>query len=90
MVVEPPSESVNYDNKSVFFDSVHIKPLRREATSEPMIQVGGGKDNEHQISIHDQKAKITSDQALPIYETPQMRANGRRLGFNKIGFIYEP
>ena len=27
---------------------------------------------------------------MPVYETPQMRANGRRLGFNKIGFIYEP
>ena len=46
MVVEPPSESINYDNKSVFFDSVHIKPLRRDNTIEPMIQVGGVKENE--------------------------------------------
>ena len=52
--------------------------------------IGKGRSEGPQITVIDQNAKIKSDTALPEYNTPQMRANGNKLGFNRVGFIYEP
>ena len=61
MVVEPPSGSVNIDGKSVFFDQVQIRPNTKgdAGKSEPMIVIGSNRsDDEHTISVYDQKATI--------------------------------
>ena len=93
MEVQPPPESVNLDGQSVFFDSVHIKPMLQGDPyhpAQPRFMIGKGRSEGPQITVIDQNAKIKSDTALPEYNTPQMRANGNKLGFNRVGFIYEP
>ena len=98
MEVSPPPESVNYDGKSVFFDSVHIKPAKtgskqiskNDQVSFPCLQVGGtALNDELSIPVQDQGCKITADKAsdkasVQNYDTPQMKANGKRLGLSLI------
>jgi len=39
----------------------------------------------------DQKAVMKSDLDLPVYDhSPAMRKEGRKIGFSRIGFRYEP
>ena len=61
----PPAESMNHDGKSVFFDSLQIRP-NIQATAEhplqPKFVIGGSGDEDIlQISVVDQKAVIKSD-----------------------------
>ena len=42
-----------------------------------------------QIQVFDQMAKITSNDQLPIFETPSLKSNGRRIGFSRVRFIYD-
>ena len=51
--------------------------------------IGGARGQDLQIPVIDQNATVKSDRTLPAYDTPQMRANGRKLGYSRIGFIYE-
>lgn len=64
MLVAPPSDAVNKDGKAVFFDSVQIRPSTQtsKGNSQPIIFIGGTKDEEeHVISVHDQKSVIKSN-----------------------------
>ena len=74
MEAMPPSDSVNHDGKSVFFDSLQIRPKLGETFEHPMqpkFVIGGTKDDETlQITVVDQKAIIKSDSSLPSYESP--------------------
>ena len=91
MVVQPPSDSVNADGKSVFFDSVHIKPQKIDQRGNPMpvLTISGSKeDDEYMISVSDLKATMINDTATPVFSMP--RKEGMRIGFNRIGFRYEP
>lgn len=56
MIVSPPADSLNSDNKSVFFDSVQIRPESAgpQGAAQPIIIIGGHRDDdEHLISVHD-------------------------------------
>lgn len=49
MVVSPPADAINSDNKSVFFDSVHIKPQCTTGTAgniQPIIVIGGYREQD--------------------------------------------
>ena len=62
--VQPPPESVNHDGASVFFDSVHIKPMIRgdsQFPPQPRYLIGKGRDEGLQITVIDQNATVKSD-----------------------------
>lgn len=47
MVVSPPADAINSNNKSVYFDSVHIKPQYTTGTVgniQPIIVIGGYRE----------------------------------------------